>query len=267
MKLRRVVCVFMSVLAVFANSFQAYCAEPDDDSLLGDIGTPHDVIESMDEEMKEYICENMDENERFESFECKEVADGNTNLTGLPIVSTYSISENDMRFTLYATSVKVDGKSCAKIYASFKWNKSVAVKNDTFAVAVSPGWETYYSTQQPKLTFMAKNGKGVVVASKKISPSEDTSAGIIFHIDGNGFLALPQNSHYTGYTNFYAVRKKNDATKRCSVKYVHDASSNFNISYGLSISRGPVSVSISVTGNRNKLDIYTRSINFSYSTK
>ncbi len=267
MKLKRVVCVFMSVLAVFANSVQAYCAEPDDDSLLGDIGTPHDVIESMDDEMKEYICENMDENERFESFECREATDGNTNLKGFPLVSTYAASDNDMLFTMYTTNKKISGENYAKVYASFKWRKSKAVKNDTFAIALNSGWETRFAMEQPELTYKAVKNNGVVVQSIKISPSKIKEKGCAFHIGGNSFLKLPQKGYFAGYTNFYAVRKKKDATKQCFLEYIHDASSNANISYSVSLSAGFVSISVAVSSNREKLDIYTKTINFSYSTK
>lgn len=257
----------MSVIAVFSNSVQAYCAEPDDDSLLGDIGTPHDVIESMDDEMKEYICENMDENERFESFECKEAIDGNTNLRIFPLVSTYSTNDNDMLFTMYVTNKNISGQNYAKVYASFKWRKSVAVKNDTFAIALNSGWETRFAMAKPELTYKAVKNNGVVVQSTKILPSKIKEKGCAFCIVGNSFLKLPQNGYFSGYTNFYAVRKKKNATKQCFLEYVHDASANANISYSVSIMVGFVSISVGASSNQEKLDIYSKPINFSYSTK
>ncbi len=84
--IRRIICIFMCLIAVLGNSFQLYAAERTGqpthrevkyNNKLKKAHTPQEVIDQIDEDFKEYICENMEKNEYFESYEYEDVAGEN----------------------------------------------------------------------------------------------------------------------------------------------------------------------------------------------
>jgi|InofroStandDraft_1065614.scaffolds.fasta_scaffold13426_3 hypothetical protein len=269
--IRRIICIFMCLIAVLGNSFQLYAAERTGqpthrevkyNNKLKKAHTPQEVIDQIDEDFKEYICENMEKNEYFESYEYEDVA--GENLKGREDNSKLkrALSNSDMELKVFATRVKINGIEYGKIYPSFKWKKSAAIKNDSFAFALYSGWSSK-TNESPKLTIAAYR-ENKIINSNNITYALANEAGYVFRIPRTyGMVPLPQGGYFRGYTNFYARKVNKRAENGISLTYVHDTSSLFNVSYGINI----WFASISITKQSNDLFTFSKNLGFSYSTK
>lgn len=272
MSLNRVSCIMVCILACASVCMIAvrrpsypsdYVKSESGDGILWKIGTPSDVQESLDEGMKEYICENMGKEEQFESYECVPMVKKGQNSDQPYSDSSQPIEKKDMILSIFTTKALLGGVDHTRIYVSFKWNRSTNLKNDVFAVALNSGWVTNYITKQPQLIVRAMNKEDEVVASRSILPMVDYSAGFEFHISG-GAVVLPLGGYYDGYMDLYAKKTKKDAPKGCLINYVHDSTGGLSReSYNVLLESGI----ISVTGDKKKLDIYVKEADFSYENK
>lgn len=271
MLIKRIVCIVMCVIAVLGNSFQLYAAERvgklqlgrnNYNNMLKEADTPQDVIDEIDEDFKAYICENMEKDEYFESYENKDVVGENlkTRITNSMLKS--GLSSSDMELKVFATRVKIKGIEYGKIYPSFKWKKSAAIKNDAFAFALYSGWSSK-TNESPKLTIAAYR-ENKLINSNNLSYNLANEAGYVFRIPSTyGMVPLPKGGYFRGYTNFYARKVNKKAENGITLTYVHDTSSMFNVSYGINI----WFASISVSKNSNDLYLFSKNLGFSYSTK
>lgn len=265
----------MCFIAILANSLQmngltanAFSNSQQDDKLK-ECGTPESVLETMDSHFKEFIRQNIKENEQFESYSGEEPLDQNTNKKFG--ISTYAnttpMKKGNITVTIYRTKVNNSKHSYYyKIYPYFKWNVPSAVKNDGFAIALYSGWHCDTKVS-PQLIMKAYSGKGDLISSsvRAYSSTEAAENGYGFHIPTSYGIAVPPfNGHYEGYTYFYAWKDEKSCEDKASIEYVHNASANYNYSFGFNI--GYVSIGIS-TNVPEKLVVYADNIEMKASTK
>lgn len=280
MKLKKFLCVCLCLLVVFANSRyvlgvpkqklpkeeKQIVSRTDKqkvdvsvcDKRLADMGTPQEVIDSMDANFKSYIYEKSENTETYEGFDENLMENENSTGNNLLNARIGTISTSDMSVKVYATGVKFKGKKYVKIYPAFEWKTSCDLDNDTFAFALYDDWECK-TGDEVGLTLNLINGKGVLLYQTTLKPASASSSGYGFKIPSNYASQLMNGAHYEGYAYFY-VKENEEATRTISIKYIHDTTSPYSVSYGVSI--GPAS--ISVTGSTDRLEVYARNLNFSY---
>ena len=229
------------------------------DEVLQSLGTPESVLDDLDENFKQYICANLEKGEKFDSYTNQDLRE--ENLIETKKVATYisTIPSSDIKVSLYATGIVKNGKKYVKIYPSYIWKKSCDIGNDTFAVSLYSGWECV-GNDKPELTVSAINWIGNIAQTYSFSSTDASETGYSFKIPTGYGGILPRNGRYEGYGHFLVRRKISNATKTATVKYIHDNSPNYSLSYGISI--GPASISIS--GNTDDLQVYAANMNFSY---
>lgn len=265
-KIRRNIIMISCIMAMVVNLTHAtYVAASEVgqsdfyDEMLINMGTPENVVENLDTNFKKYIYDNAESGEQFDGYTTEEL---NRNSYKINRIAKYSsnLSESDMTVSIYATGVVKNGIKYVKIYPSFCWKKSVSISNDTFALSLYSGWECK-GNDNVELVVSAVCGTGAIQQKHTFKPTDAAESGYAFQIPNDYGKQLPGNGHYEGYGHFLVRRKKSKATKSISVKYIHDDSSNYSVSYGISI--GPASISVS--GDTDKLQIFAKNINFSYS--
>lgn len=228
-------------------SVSELCGKTDNfsiDNVLIQIGMPENVITELTEGQKEYIFEHLKEGSEYTGFaSCDYIIDSTTG----DITPMYlPISESDLTLSVIALKVNVSqNEYYYEIMPSFVWKKAVKVKNDSLACAMHSGWET---TGEQNLRLYLKNTEGQRVQSVDISGIDPSSSGYNFKIPSNiGFVS----GFYEGYAYFNVDKKAADATAKISMQYVHDTSSNCNVSYEISI--GAASIVVNYNGNNIKI--------------
>ena len=252
--IRTIIAMLLCFIALFTNVSKGVAKE-NYDSILQKIGTPQTVIDEMDEGYKEYICNNLEPDESYQSYEVQDVGTS----SGMMSRAVSSLTSSDMKVSIFASGVKLNGEKCVKLYPSFAWKKSANLYNDTFAFALYSGWDCIPDINA-SLTVNAINSNGVVQQTRTLTPSDAAESGYAFQFPKE-CKKLPGGGYYEGYAYFYARRKKSSATKAISIKYVHDSSPSNSVSYGISI--GPASISLS--SSSSKLQVFAKNMSFSYS--
>ena len=211
------------------------------DEYLQKTGMPQDIINSLDEELKEtiYLSSNNADKE-FVSVETKEVSlKGNEG----GIEPSY-IPPSDMSITVVAfkESSKYQGYDQYSIYPTFEWHKETQIGNDKFGFSLPSGWEVVPGKRNLSLYYDNPYLAGIKweLGCQISNPCTATVTGYGF----DGFDTYAKRSiQCKGNAYFYAYKKDSSASHSLKLGYYHDTSSNMSGSFGISI--GPFSVSLS----------------------
>lgn len=241
---------------IWSNGENIDCTN-DYDEVLAEAGTPSYVINGFSEEQKKFIVENLGDNPEFESFDVYELGG---KLESLSRASVISSSEMSVTVACYKITVSGNEKR-AEIFPTFKWTDEKKIYNDTFSVAVYPGWEIVPDTTAKVRVYMKEelsDNEMKTIDTKDFYPIDASEKGYSF-----GFAAdcCKKKYIYEGYGLFYAKKKDDNATNALTVGYVHDSSTGLNISYGVTI--GWASIGFDFNGSDN-LETYSKNLNFNY---
>ena len=116
-----------------------------------------------------------------------------------------------------------------------------------------PEWSAVPKKRNLRLHLM--NSQGQSAQYVDLTPSDSSDRGYCYKVPSN--IGAMQGL-YEGYA-YYEIRKGNNPQSAISLRYAHDASSNRNTSYSLSLGY----IGISITGNTS--NIYSISDNFDVS--
>lgn len=253
---RKIICVFV-IVALLSCSLSVTAQPVNIDAFLINAGFPQEVIDKMSTPQKQYLYEDcVGENIEFCGYEEKEfVLTDEGELTENDGISLCGglISSSDMTISVTGTRVSSSAGQLLyyKVYPVFKWHTHKKVDNDSFAMAMYPGWEAIPGERNLRLHLL--NNQGQSVQYVDLDPAAAASSGYIYKIpSGTGAL----QGLYEGYARYNIDKVSSTASPRISLYYAHDASPLINASYSLSI----YGVGISISGNTNH--IYTMSDNF-----
>lgn len=228
----------------------------DVEEILLEIGTPLEVVETYTEEEKEFIWENLKNKEAeyldYELQDAQVVGSGMLRTT-----STTTALKNNVKFTVSAYSVRIDGEKCVALFPRFKWSTNDEVKNDCFAFNLPDGWEI--TATPTSLKLYAYNVNDTLVRMVNYTgPCDMSFQGVAYLIEDGG-VALP-GGHYEGMMAAYARKKDSSASNQICIRYVHDYSSKSKVTYGISWGLA----SISIPSNSKESVALSGMLNFSY---
>lgn len=256
LKTKRTIVYLLVTVALFLCSLSATAQPVSIDAFLINAGFPREVINKMSTPQKQYLYEDcLGESVEFCGYEEKDFFisdDGElAEIDGISLCGGL-ISSSDMTISVVGTRVSTSaGDVYYKVYPAFKWHTHKKVDNDSFAMAMYPGWEAIPGERNLRLHLL--NNQGQSVQYVDIDPDSATSSGYVYKIPSNtGSL----QGLYEGYARYSIDKVSSTASPRISLYYAHDASTWFNASYSLNI----YGVNISIGGNTN--NIYTMSDNF-----
>ena len=230
--MRKFLATFLSIcLMAIVVPWQAK-AEVTADTFLNEHGVPADVIEQMTDLQKEYLCEMLPDNAKFESYSSQEymMADDDS------LVATCGqISASDLTMSVVAFS---NGNGTYEIYPSFVMrNPSKNVSNDVFGISLYPGWEMTPGVT-PNCRLWNKNSNNQLAAYGDYGPKVIAASGVAFQFGKN----LVSSAGFEGHAAFTATQKASNATRAVAMNYAHDKSSLFSVSFSISIGVGQVSI-------------------------
>lgn len=233
--------IFCSVLIsamLICGGISAFAETPQStiDEFLASRGMPDNIIEQLPEKQKELIYSTLSEGATFESYEKTEYYSENSENSGaMPLSGNILSSEMTMAVVAFEDSYE-DG--LYTIYPSFVWNGTKIVANDTFAMAMYPGWEVVAG--ENNLTLWCRDANGDLVYDYDIGAQSSSAYGYSYKIPRNIGFTL---AGYEGYSYLDAIKKSSSATNAICLKYIDDTTSSCNVSYSVTINSGSISVS------------------------
>lgn len=261
----RVFLCFVTVLALMVTSYSAFAeASSSLDDFLLEAGVPLAIIETMPIGQKQIVFEKIgNKSAVFSGYDSKEYRlnnDGELIPEGEKgRIQTYQglIPPSDLTLSVIGFTLDVSdttGNTWKEydVFPSFVWNKLVKVKNDSFAMSMYPGWEAVPGERNFCLHLM--NSQGQSAQQVDITPNDSHYSGYAYKIPSN--IGALQGS-YQGHAYYKLEKKDPNASPRISLKYAHDYSSFFELSYSLEVGGFG---SISIVGDVSKID--TMSDNF-----
>ncbi len=164
-----------------------------------------------------------------------------------------TINTNDLTLWFEDYTVFVNGVKHRDVYPRFQWKRGTIAINDSFGVAIPEGWSiissenscqtqstTIYNYGTPYETWNVETSCGGRPAVENIYGKTWSS----FVKPGNGTAGTIV---YKG-TAYFRVKKVNsNAINRFVGSYVHDTTSSYSSSYGVTLGYG--AISFSLTGN------------------
>ncbi len=222
------------------------------DQRLINMGFPETLVNDMSEPQKEFMYECMYE----DGFVFCDYTEKNYTITndGEVVQSSQNgdvslcggtLSENEISVSVVgAKQQDSQGNVTYMVLPCFKWKTLVKVNNDSFAMAMYPGWEAVPGKRNLRLHLL--NNNDVHTQYVDLSPTQATSSGYVYKIPSN--IGAMQGK-YEGYANYYVDRKSDTASPNISLYYAHDAQSFLTASYSLNIH----GFTISLTGNTNHI--------------
>lgn len=244
-KMKRTLCAFLTIFMTMSLvSANVFASGVDYDTILTAHGVPQDVISQMTEHQKQDICENISTDAEFAGHETKQLsfADEDGDDSG---ISPAYVELPERNMDLSVTGFK-ESNGTYSIYVHFYWYPLVRVANDSLACSMYPGWEVYPGNQ--KLRVWSNDDNNNHLESFDIAPINPSYSGYDFKIPSNKGKTL---GFYEGTAYFYVQKKESSATPRIAVQYAHDDTSACNLSFGVNIGIG----SISVTGASDNLQV------------
>ena len=210
--------VFVCIAAIFIACFTAgviisrerndYNEEgqrsEDYDAVLNNIGTPKETIDSMSYEFKEYICNTIGKDEKFEFHNPEIYLDYDNEMAG----KGYGV-------TIFTTSFTKENVDINRIYLFFSWFRPPALFSggESFWMNLYTGWMIKIDEDPP--SFQLRQGKcGVENACTVFyETSWSGSVGAAFHIPFTfDWKALFLKGDYRGYMDFCV--KENISSER-----------------------------------------------------
>lgn len=194
--------VFLSILPM--TPVHASGITSDVDAYLAETGMPQDVIDALDDELKQTIFESSNgEPKEFSSYQhlsYPEVSHGGIVPAGIP--------EDDFSISVvsFKESTKYNGYDQYSIYPSFEWKKETKIKNDKFGFSLPEGWETVPGSNKKNLVLY---GHDYTTTSWSRAGSINTpcSAALTgYAFDGFDEHCLT-SMYYKGNAFFYAYKK------------------------------------------------------------
>ena len=225
------------------------------DQFLRDAGVPENVIATLAEDQKQLIYEtSIGEEISFFGFESKDYfEDQDGNLVEIcseqssprSVIPASHLTLSVLGMETYAPTT---GTYSYKIYPTFQWHVRVTVKNDSFSMAMYPGWEVVPGDRSMRLHITDDAGTTSMHSVTIESPANATSAGYSFMIDSNIGTGP---AIYRGAAYFRAKKTSTSASPNISLHYFHDTTPLFQASYGISIGFSQISVNLySGTGDQ-----------------
>lgn len=231
-----------ATLLLLSCSFFAFAAPQSTDDLLLSKGVPQDIVNQLPEKQKDLIMRTLPDDAQFESFEKREYPAEDSNTGIRPMSDT--IPDSELTLSVMAFSITYNGTPCYSIYPSFVWDSYVKLKNDSFSMALYPGWEAIPGKNN--LEVWVRNVQGDPVQHTSVDAAVSNYYGYSYKIPSNvGSL----QGGYEGHAYLYAIKKSSTATHAISLNYADDTSWLFSASYSISI--GPAS--INVTGDDSNI--------------
>lgn len=244
-------------VSAHSNNLVENYSESEIDAYLLESGFPQQLVDTMSDAQKEIIYQHSDNQQiEFAGYETYDYSIDKNNNLSLVEPCGGLISESDLTISVFGTRT-VDSSGTllySSVYPSFVWNKLVKVKNDSFSMSMYSGWEAIPGQVNLRLHLMSFDGVSRQYVDLK--PTTSSSSGYSFKIPSN---TGAMQGLYSGYAYYDIDKKSSSATPRISLHYVYDDSSSLNISYGITIGVG----SISMSGSSNKL--YVMSGNYTVS--
>ena len=232
------VSIWLSLIMIVVSSVSAFAGQSQNyNEFLLSKGVSLDVVNVLPEKQKELIYNTLGETASFKTFEIKSF-DFKEN--GSVSLRSGMIPSASMTMSVIGFEQTYNGDVCYAIYPSFVWSEQVELKNDSFSMALYPGWEVMPGYNN--LNVWIRNIYDEPVQSVSLGAAVSTYCGYSYKIPSN--VGASQGG-YEGHAYLYAKKTNPSATHAISLQYVDDDSPLFNVSYAVSI--GPAS--ISVTGN------------------
>lgn len=222
---------------------------------------PQEIIDTLPQGQKQLIFDTLDETAVFEEHDIKNyriTEDGEAlEIEDVsPVTRAGIISRADLTISVVGYAQTYNGYQTYAVFPSFDWSKRVDINNDSFAMALYPGWEVVPGASNCNMRVWIRNGAGETVQYHDISdPQSSSSNGYSFLIPNNVGTA---NGDYEGHAFLRGKKNSSSATHAISLNYIHDNSSIFSASYSVGIGPG----SISVSGNTNNLSYLSGNYTF-----
>lgn len=249
--MKKLISIFLSIGLAFTLSGFGASADTGDpvEAFLLSTGMPQEVIDQLPDGQKQVIFETLDNTATFagcdvknyhmtEDGEIVEIDDEQ------PTTRAGQLNITDIKLYVAAYEQVYNGIDTFAIFPSFEWSRAAKVNNDSFAMALYPNWEVVPGDVNFRLWI--KNVVGEPVQYHDMSPDVANSSGFSYKIPSNVGAA---SGYYEGHTFLRAKKTTANATRAISLRYVHDTSSLFSVSYTITI--GPFSINIE--GNSDNL--------------
>ena len=208
--------LFLIIDLIFVRKENEYKEEGKDsgeyDRILNHIGTPKEQIDKMGYEFKEYVCNNMEQDEKFEFYNPYI----NLNYGSKTIRCSYIV-------TIFTTSCSKEKSDGNRIYFSFKWLRPVALFSggDAFFITLYSGWMIKTDEELPVFQLrQGRCGEGEAFINE-YAPGDVGMLGFTFDIPFSfDMKALTMERYYRGYTNFYVKENTNNERDKDGEKYL-----------------------------------------------
>lgn len=219
------------------------------DSFLLKTGMSMEVIQSLDDDLKQTIYDTSEKNcdKEFVSIETKFLNQKNDS----EIMPLY-ISPNDFKVTLVAFKENnYNGYTQYSIYPSFEWKTDVHIKDDAFGFSLPSGWEVVPGKKKLNLHYYNIYQERWLNIGAITSPYAASFTGYGFNGFGN-FMQSPQLFKGTAY--MYAYKKNPSVSNQIKIGYAHENSAGgVHLPGSISVSIGPLNVSFSGSGGVNMI--------------
>ncbi len=164
------------------------------DAVLNDIGTPKEIVQSMSYEFKEYICNKIGNNEKFEFHNSGIYLDYENQMAG----RGYGVH-------IFTTSFMKENVDVNRIYLFFSWLRPPALFSggESFWVNLNTSW-TIKTVEDPSF-FELRQGKCGEDNAYTVfyERSQTGGVGAAIHIPiAFDWKALFLKGYYRGYTDF-----------------------------------------------------------------
>lgn len=204
------------ICLIFVRKKNEYKEEGNDseeyDRILSNIGMPREQIGKMGYEFKEYVCNNIEQDEKFEFYNPDIYLDYGSK----SIRSSYIV-------TVFTTSRSKEKSDDNRIYFSFNWLRPTAFFSggDAFFITLYSGWMLKTDDELPVFQLrQGRCGEGEAFINE-YAPSDAGMLGFTFEVPFTFDLkALTIERYYRGYTDFYVKDNINNEWDKDKEKYL-----------------------------------------------
>lgn len=263
-RLLSLVLSFSLFLTVF--SFTAQASENSIDDFLLSKGVSQEIINILPDGQKLLIYETLEDTATFASFDAQIVTlenenslnntEGSESAGGIEAMSGM-IPTSSLTFTVVAFDLTVNGQPQTAIYPSFIWSDPQYMNNDSFSMALYPGWDVVPGKCNLRL-YKKYIGSQSTHLEYDFQPILSTSNGYSYKIPSNHESTWFVPYVNEGHSGFNAIKTNPNATRAISLNYVQDTSSFFYASYTVSI----LGLSIGVSGSTSSLNYMSGNFGF-----
>ena len=230
----------MNAAAIYSNA----------DAFLLSIGTPKNVVDSLDNELKQTIWDTSLANGTTKAYAGMETKSFSISPSGETEMIPNYISPADMTMQVVAFQESdYNGYTQYSIYSSFERKKEVHIKDDALAFSLPEGWEVTPGKKNLRIHVYDDLLHQWTVAMDISAPCEAEFTGYGFNGFGDECVV---SALYKGTAYTYAYKKNPSVTNMIKVGYAHENSmGGIHFPGGISIAIGPLSISFSSSGGAN----------------